>query len=62
MKQHIYEVYIKKDGGWSYRDTLDPIDGRAPTKEDYIKILEADNEQALIKEITEADDFKTVEI
>ena len=55
-----YEVYIKRGGGWSSIDTLDAIDGRAPTKEEYIKILEADGETALIKEIEAADDFKIV--
>ena len=55
-----YEVYIKRGGGWSSIDTLDAIAGRAPTKEEYIKLLKDDGETALIKVIEEAEGFKIV--
>lgn len=58
-----YELMIKIGGSWtSVDDAVDAIDGRAPTKDDYLKILEeAGNEAALIEKIRNAEDFRAVE-
>lgn len=53
-----YDVLIKELSGWS---SIDSIDAPA-TKEDYIEILEADNERELADRVRRADEFKLREI
>lgn len=50
-----YYVMLKSFGGWSSIDRVD----KPLTKEEYLKILEEADEKALIREVEEADDFKT---
>ena len=52
----IYDVMLKRCGGWSSIDSLD----KRLTREEYLEDLKDSGESELIREVSEAEDFKVI--